>query len=594
VSCLLPEMNNDSLQRDLEHGSKRELVRSLTTRSDESRSESPERRKPMCWYGAACRQKHNSVHCDKYDHEERECKFGATCRRKERGCRFQHPAPGTQNKRFKNRNEVNNGNSLEAGPEPSRPVPFVFLLVCVCAAGLVVLPVLGGCNASMHKFMFQLGCALGVPFLLFEFLLKTRRAWMLRRFLEGDYSERATYRELGCLWYPEPLQLLTYTSGDVAGNNIEQYATWETNDVQQQVESAIGRREGGQVMRSENGFNMNFPDEFSSTDTTVDAEGNLSGLGVRAKFDGSNIVFGDGAWAKAGFWRLDWVTKVLLLLFMVGVECLFVSVLMPPGVVGLGGVSDERMPLNAVFVVDGSASIVPEMWQAQQVAGMEFIRAFNRTYGEKEGELNMGIVQFSTDARTEEPLTSDIQAVLTKFQNMQQMDRLTYFDKGLSLCKDNLAIYESGRESFDVCVLITDGLDMSEKKSLVLQKLLPSGTAIFGIFVGSDAKGIQLLKNVTDCGKAVNPNHECQFFASAEDYAVLSSKADEVASEVVRGVDLAMCAMVSALIGVPTALGMSLPYILWYVSFTGLTMWKRRHESNYRSTKGNNNVSNTE
>jgi len=446
----------------------------------------------------------------------------------------------------------------------------------------------------MHKLMFQLGCALGVPFLLFELLLKTRRAWMLRRFLEGDYSERATYRELGCLWYPEPLQLLTYTSGDVAGNNIEQYATWETNDVQQQVESAIGRREGGQVTRSENSFNMNFPDEFSSSDTTVDAGGNLSGLGVRAKFDGSNIVSGDGAWAKAGFWRLDWVTKVLLLLFMVGVECLFVSVLMPPGVIGLGGMSDERMPLNAVFVVDGSASIVPGMWQAQQVAGMEFIRAFNRTYGEKQGELNMGIVQFSTDARTEEPLTSDIPAVLTKFQNMQQMDRKTYFDKGLSLCKDNLAMYESGRESFDVCVLITDGLDMSEKKSLVLQQLLPSGTAIFGIFVGSDGEGIQLLKNVTNCGKAENPNHECQFFASAEDYAALSSKANEVASEVVRGVDLAMCAMVSALIGVPTALGMSLPYILWYVSFTGLTMWKRRHESNYRSTKGNNNASNTE
>jgi len=248
------------------------------------------------------------------------------------------------------------------------------------------------------------------------------------------------------------------------------------------------------------------------------------------------------------------------------------------------------MPLNVVFVVDGSASITDEMWKAQKTAGEEFIDAFQRDYGDEHGELNMGLVQFSTDARTEEPLTSDIQEVLTKFANMQQMEAWTYFDKGLSLCKSNLESYQSNQKSFDVCVLITDGVDMSGLEPAALQSLLPVDTAIFGIFVGSDDKGIKLLESITECGQAKSSRHECDFFASASDYAVLSSRADEVSAEVIRGVDLATCAEMSALIGVPTALCMCLPYILLYASLTGLTMWRRRHGgNNYRSVKNCNN-----
>jgi len=284
------------------------------------------------------------------------------------------------------------------------------------------------------------------------------------------------------------------------------------------------------------------------------------------------------------------VTKLLLLVFMVGVECAFVAILMPPGVKGLGGLDvHERMPLNVVFVVDGSASITPEKWAAQQTAGEEFIEAFEKTYGQEHGELNMGVVQFSTDARTEKALTSDIPSVLTTFQNMQQMEALTYFDKGLSLCNGNLESYKSQRKSFDVCVLITDGIDMSELQPSALQALVRANTAIFGIFVGDAENGIELLKDITECGRAKSAKHECDFFASASDYATLSARADEVAGEVVRGVDIAMCAEVSALIGVPTALCMCLPYVLMYASLTGLTMWRRRHASNnYREIKGQN------
>jgi len=442
---------------------------------------------------------------------------------------------------------------------------------------------------------------LTIPFIVFEILLFTRRGWVLQKFLEGDYSEKATYRKLPLLWYPETLQLLRYTTGDLAGNNIEQYATWETNDVQQQYEAAVGNRDGGQVRRcsgsqnrnSRDGFEFDFPDAFEGDGVTLDATGNLRGLGrTRARFDGNNIVSGDGAWTKGGYWRRDVVTKVLLLLFLVGVECAFVSAVMPPGVAGLGGmVGHKRMPLNTVFVVDGSASIQPEMWKAQQQAGAAFIRAFEKKYGDH-GDLSVGIVQFSTEARIEAPLSSDVPAVLTAFQGLKQMEALTYFDKGLSLCNDNLQKYDAEHKSFDVCVLITDGIDMSELKPAALQALLPHDAAIFGIFVGSDTGGIQLLEDITECGLAKSEDHKCEFFASASDYKGLSAKADEVAHEVVRGVDLAQCAEVSALIGLPVALGMCLPYILWYASFTGLTMWRRRESNNYRSLKGNNNFLN--
>lgn len=573
--------------------------------------------KPICWYGAECRKLRDPAHCEKYDHNMRPCKFGVRCRRQGRGCRYDHPAKGagkspllkgaSNNNAGGQRNDRGNSNSNSnhvAGdePDPARPVPFVFFLICICALGLVIVPILGECDADIHSKIFFFGSLLTIPFIIFEVLLYTQRSWVLQKFLEGDYSEKATSRKLGLLWYPETVQLLRFTTGDLAGNNIEQYATWETNDVQQQYEAAVGNRDGGQVRRgsssqnnnSRGGFEFDFPDAFEGEGVTLDASGNLRGLGrTRARFDGSNIVSGDSAWAKAGYWRRDLVTKVLLLLFVVGVECAFVSTMMPPGVAGLGGLAGHmRMPLNTVFVVDGSASIQPEMWQAQQQAGEAFIRAFEKTYGDH-GDLNVGIVQFSTEAKIEAPLTSDIPSVLTKFQGLQQMEALTYFDKGLSLCSDNLQKYDAEHKSFDVCVLITDGIDMSELKPEALQALLPTDAAIFGIFVGADDGGINLLKDITECGLAKSENRKCDFFASASDYKRLSAKADEVAHEVVRGVDMAQCAEVSALIGLPVALGMCLPYILWYASCTGLTMWRRRESDNYRSIKGNNNFLNT-
>merc|ERR1712156_592289 len=114
--------------------------------------------------------------------------------------------------------------------------------------------------------------------------------------------------------------------------------------------------------------------------------------------------------------------------------------------------------------------------------------------------------------------------------------------------------------------------------------------AIFGIYVGRDQEGKDRLRSLVTCGQAHKAGKPCSFFASAADYSELATKAHDVATEVTHGADLAMCAMMSALIGIPTALCMCIPYILWFASCTGFTIWKRRfvQGSSYRTLSNNN------
>lgn len=543
---------------------------------------------------------HDHEHCQRYSHQAKACKFGAACRRQGRGCKFQHPGSGEATAPLNNALLAQSsppelGVEEGSGLEPQRPVPFIFLAACISALGLLLLPLVGECRASRHEELWWVGCVLVLPFPFLMLVMLLKRSWLLRQFLEGDYAERATFRELGCLWHPEHLQILRYTEGELAGNNVEQYATWETNDLQQQVDYVTGgSREGGQATRiagSPGSFHLNFPGNFSTCPATLDQSGALQGLGVEAAFDGSHIVSQGGAWAKAGYWRLDTVAKLLLALLVVGLECIFVAVEMPPGVRAVH--SHGRMPLKAVFVVDGSGSISPEMWKEGQRANKGFIEAFQKTYTASPEDLNIGLVQFATKAQIEQPVTHNMSTVLAKLESMPQLQQKTYFDGALHQCQQSLDAQQTKQKSFDVCVLITDGIDMSEKSPSSLKGLLRPGTAIFGIYVGHSQEGKDELQRLVDCGQAQKAGKQCSFFASASNYSELASKAHDVATEVTRGADLAMCAMVSALIGVPTALCMCLPYILWFVSCTGLTLWMRRfgRDSSYR-TLSNNNLSN--
>jgi len=284
------------------------------------------------------------------------------------------------------------------------------------------------------------------------------------------------------------------------------------------------------------------------------------------------------------------VTKVLLLLLLLGVECLFVAVGMPPGIHGVQ--TGQRMPLEVVLVVDGSSSITEELWLAGQKANEALLKELQSTYHSRPEDLSVGIVQFSTKAQVELPVTKDLQVVRDKLASLPQMGGNTFFDEALQKCREALDAEAPQRRSFQMCVLITDGIDMSKKSSPALQGLLSPDTAIFGIYAGSNQPGIDELQSLVSCGPAQRNGQECDFFASAADYTTLASKAHDIAAQVSKGIDLAMCAMMSALIGLPTILAMCLPYILWYTSFTGLTLWKRRadhsKDSSNNGHRGNN------
>eukprot|EP00419_Tripos_fusus_P010073 CAMPEP_0172662938 /NCGR_PEP_ID=MMETSP1074-20121228/5630_1 /TAXON_ID=2916 /ORGANISM="Ceratium fusus, Strain PA161109" /LENGTH=148 /DNA_ID=CAMNT_0013478879 /DNA_START=94 /DNA_END=536 /DNA_ORIENTATION=- len=111
----------------------------------------------------------------------------------------------------------------EVGPqEPQPPVPFLLFLLAVSAGVFAVLPFLGGCNVHIHRFLLVMGALFIMPFLVMLVLsLCGGRAWLLEHFFEGEYSEGATSRALPCFWHPEKIQILQYTTGEVAGRTIE-------------------------------------------------------------------------------------------------------------------------------------------------------------------------------------------------------------------------------------------------------------------------------------------------------------------------------------------------------------------------------------
>jgi len=530
----------------------------------------------------------------------------------------------------------------DAGPqEPQPPVPFILLLLAVSAGVFAVLPFLGGCNVHIHRCLLAMGALLTMPFLAMRVLsLCGGQAWLLERFFEGEYSEGATSRALPCLWHPEKIQILQYTTGEVAGRTIETYAAFETTAIVEYVETARGgNRDGGHVVREEvselqpgsavrlfglktapqfnglqgtcqtwlagrwrvalhNGemkdvkpdnlavirnFSVTIPASIG-TDiaVTMDSHGTLNGhsLPFEASFDGSSIVARSGprqgqAWRKAGYWRLDFVTKVVIALAVVGIQTMFVAAMLPPGVISA---HSARLPLKAVFLVDGSGSVTPQQWNTGRRANQQFVTDFLKVYGSDQGKLNFGFIQFSDSAFVELPLTSDLDSVARSLGSMKQRGGDTNFADALAACQTMLDGYtQVADNSFDVCVLLTDGEDRSHQTDADLKKTVSPDTAVFGIFVGQDPLGQSKLHNLVGCGKAEDQGkHDCNFFASAADFDALLDTTYNIAQDVTHSSDVALCAERSAIIEFPVFLCMVLPYALWYLSCFTVTIAKRQ------------------
>jgi len=314
---------------------------------------------------------------------------------------------------------------------------------------------------------------------------------------------------------------------------------------------------------------------------TMNSHGTLNGqdLPFQASFDGSSIVAHSGpregqAWRKAGYWRLDFVTKVLIGLAVAGIQTMFVAAVLPPGVISA---NSARLPLKAVFLVDGSGSVTPQQWSTGRRANQQFVTDFADVYGSAQGKLNFGFIQFSDMAVVELPLTSDLDNVTAELGSMQKQGGGTNFEEALVACQKMLDGYTKvAKNSFDVCVLLTDGKDLSQRTDADLKKMVRAETAVFGIFVGNNPLGQAKLNNIVGCGKAEDKGKDCDFFASAADFDALLDKTHEIVQDVTRSADVALCAERSAIIELPYLICMVLPYVLWYFSCFTVTVAKRQ------------------
>jgi hypothetical protein len=195
--------------------------------------------------------------------------------------------------------------------------------------------------------------------------------------------------------------------------------------------------------------------------------------------------------------------------------------------------------------------------------------------------LNFGLVQFSTKAYDELPMTTNLDEVRKILGSMELKGQDTNFAEALSACQALLDGYkEAGDNSFDVCVLITDGEDRSWQSEAKLKDMVNAKTAVFGIFVGNDALGQTKLHNIVGCGRAAKHDEECDFFASAADFDALKDKTTEIAQDVTRGSDIALCAERSAIIELPFLVAMVVPYLLWYLSCCTVTIIQRHRVNN--------------
>jgi len=440
------------------------------------------------------------------------------------------------------------------------------------------------------------------------------------------------------------VQILQYTTGEVAGQTIDNYVpAWDTTAIQV-YQGAVGggNRDGGDVVKEpasreigyessvrlrglknaselngmhgtcrsfENGrwrvllqngdskdvkaenlklintFSVTIPASFGSdVKVTLDTDGKLQGsrLPFESEFDGSTLMATSGprqgqAWRKAGYWRLDFVKKVLIAMAVMGLEGMFVASVLPPGVMSI---EDSRLPLKAVFLLDGSGSVMPTQWTTELQANKQFVADFAKVYGSAKGRLNFGFVEFSTTATVELPITTNLDKVDETLGSMTQTGGDTNFAEALSACQTLLDGYKQvGPDSFDVCVLITDGEDRSRETDSRLKSMVEPETAVFGIFVGNDPLGQTKLNNIVGCGKAAKHDKDCNFFASAADFDALLERTNEIAKDVTQTSDVALCAERSAIIELPFLVCMVLPYVLWYLSCCTVTIVQRHAES---------------
>jgi hypothetical protein len=179
--------------------------------------------------------------------------------------------------------------------------------------------------------------------------------------------------------------------------------------------------------------------------------------------------------------------------------------------------------------------------------------------------LFVGVEQFSTASHVEIHITSDLSAVKQKLPSIPQKSGGTQFITALKLCQSQLTNFQvAGADTFDICILITDGASSDGIYDQGLARILANKTALFGIYVGTDGPDANRLGNLSRCG-AADYSPTCHYFAKAVNFTALQKAAGTVANQVKKGTD----SLVPPTCNTPTwpwwALLGFVPFLLWWI-----------------------------
>eukprot|EP00927_Polykrikos_kofoidii_P061274 TRINITY_DN56136_c0_g1_i1.p1 TRINITY_DN56136_c0_g1~~TRINITY_DN56136_c0_g1_i1.p1 ORF type:complete len:731 (+),score=107.59 TRINITY_DN56136_c0_g1_i1:124-2193(+) len=479
---------------------------------------------------------------------------------------------------------------------PKRPVPFCLELLALIGLAFPLFALGQGCDCKVRYVLLPVGLLFCLPVVIFETIWWRKRRWILWHLIPGDYAVDAPRTRLSCSWWPsltgeadvenkggkdggerQPSSVMqTTTPKDATHRRCVTFGQWFPHE----IPVSSGTIQKVKSVADDDRWRVKLESSVTHWKTAtvvLGSKGSMGMAGQEAIFDGHTVVVtstGDGStrsvWTKLGPRRLELVRKVLYSVAAVGVVIVTVAVAFHPGITSECGPQRDiirttvRTPLRAVFILDASASVSADQFAEEIRATDSILDAFIDVYRPQEDRVFAAVGQFSTTSTLEVELTSNHGLVKTAMFNIDQNKGGTVFSAGLRVCQDELDRHAatttsvpgsdfSARETFDMCVLITDG-DGSEDVSS-LKAILRADTRLMGIYVGTSQQSANDLRDITSCGSegigsqgamffSASADGDvgliygfCPFFAKTENFEELRNSAKKLAQDIAVGLE---------------------------------------------------------
>lgn len=438
------------------------------------------------------------------------------------------------------------------------PIPFCIELLALFGTALPFVALSQGCDCQLRPWLVLLGAVLCLPLFCFEALWRLgQRQRLLWYFAAGEYAVDVQLRPLSRLWSPSRVDVQE-GQGKLADTASQQrqclsYGQWFRRTLPlsgASIERQVGMPDAGKPGSKDVGPNTRGicvtckSLGWTSASAVMETGGAIQGLSSKGVFDGNSITWtasrgGEAKlWLKMGWWRLDWLYKTLMVLAVLGVTVAGSAAAFHPGLTSECGPKTSiktrsvRTPIRAVFLIDASSSIGGSDFLSEKRATAAIIGAFEQAYQSDVKRLHVGIMQFATNHQLVQPITNDLAVVKGSLNGMTQLGGGTSFAGPLGECQKMLNQYAAaGSQTFDLCILITDG--MSDESNSELKNVLASTVHLMGIYVGSNDQHSAKLHGLSSCSTPFAV--QCPFFESATDFALLQSRATDLASQVTTG-----------------------------------------------------------